>query len=96
MFAIGPHLIDNPVFLAPMAGISDRPFRDLCARHGAGYAASEMISSDTLLHATAKTQHRIQRASNGLPHAVQIAGSCLLYTSPSPRDLSTSRMPSSA
>ena len=48
MFAIGPHLIDNPVFLAPMAGISDRPFRDLCARHGAGYAASEMISSDTL------------------------------------------------
>ena len=75
MFAIGPHLIDNPVFLAPMAGISDRPFRDLCARHGAGYAASEMISSDTLLHATAKTQHRIQRASNGLPHAVQIAGS---------------------
>jgi len=58
-----------------MAGISDRPFRDLCAREGAGYAASEMISSDTLLYATAKTRHRIVRANNGLPHAVQIAGS---------------------
>jgi len=75
MIEIGPHSIGNPVFLAPMAGITDRPFRDLCAKLGAGYAASEMISSDTLLHATAKTQHRIQRASNGLPHAVQIAGS---------------------
>lgn len=75
MIDIGPYSIVNPVFLAPMAGITDRPFRDLCARHGAGYAASEMISSDTLLHATAKTQHRIRRASNGLPHAVQIAGS---------------------
>jgi len=58
-----------------MAGITDRPFRDLCAREGAGYAASEMISSDTLLHATDKTRHRVERASNELPHAVQIAGS---------------------
>lgn len=71
---IGTHAIDNPVFLAPMAGITDRPFRDLCAREGAGFAASEMISSDTLLYATAKTRHRIVRACNDLPHAVQIAG----------------------
>lgn len=75
MIEIGAHVVINPVFLAPMAGISDRPFRDLCAREGAGYAASEMISSDTLLYATAKTRHRIVRANNALPHAVQIAGS---------------------
>ena len=72
---IGPHRLRNGVFLAPMAGITDRPFRDLCAREGVGYAASEMISSDTLLHASAKTRHRVVRADNDLPHAVQIAGS---------------------
>ncbi|MBX2881341.1 MAG: tRNA dihydrouridine synthase DusB [Granulosicoccus sp.] len=71
---IGTHTVSNPLFLAPMAGVSDRPFRDLCAREGAGFAASEMISSDTLLFATAKTRHRIERASSDLPHAVQIAG----------------------
>lgn len=74
MMEIGTHTIDNPVFLAPMAGVTDRPFRDLCAAQGAGFAASEMISSDTLLFATAKTRHRIERANNNLPHAVQIAG----------------------
>jgi len=74
MIEIGTHRLRNNVFLAPMAGITDRTFRNLCAREGAGYAASEMISSDTLLHATAKTRHRIQRADNDLPHAVQIAG----------------------
>ena len=72
---IGSHRLRNGVFLAPMAGITDRPFRDLCAREGVGYAASEMISSDTLLHASAKTRHRVARADNDLPHAVQIAGS---------------------
>jgi len=59
-----------------MAGVTDGPFRRLCAREGAGYAASEMISSDTLLHATAKTRHRIRPAdAQRLVHAVQIAGS---------------------
>lgn len=57
-----------------MAGVTDGPFRKLCAREGAGYAASEMISSDTLLYATAKTRHRLQRADDSLVHAVQIAG----------------------
>jgi len=75
MIQIGTHKIDNPVFLAPMAGVSDRPFREACTLQGAGYAASEMISSDTLLYATAKTRHRIVRANNDVPHAVQIAGS---------------------
>lgn len=75
MIEIGAHVIDNPVFLAPMAGITDRPFREACTAQGAGYAASEMISSDTLLYATSKTRHRIVRANNDVPHTVQIAGS---------------------
>lgn len=58
-----------------MAGITDRPFRTLCARHGAVHAPSEMIASDTLLYATAKTSHRVVRAEGALVHAVQIAGS---------------------
>lgn len=74
MIEIGTHVINTPVFLAPMAGVTDRAFRDVCAKQGVGYAASEMISSDTLLYATAKTRHRIVRADNDLPHAVQIAG----------------------
>jgi len=74
MLEIGPHKLLNNVFLAPMAGITDAPFRQLCAREGVGYAASEMISSDALLFATKKTRHRITRIDNGLPHAVQIAG----------------------
>ncbi|MFK7893425.1 MAG: tRNA dihydrouridine synthase DusB [Granulosicoccus sp.] len=74
MIEVGTHLTENPVFLAPMAGVTDRPFRQLCAQQGAGFAASEMISSDTLLYATAKTRHRIAPAQNNLPHAVQIAG----------------------
>jgi tRNA-dihydrouridine synthase B len=75
MIQIGPYILKNGVFLAPMAGVSDRAFRDICAGQGIGFAASEMISSDTTLHASNKTQHRIARASNDLPHAVQIVGS---------------------
>lgn len=75
MIEIGPYTLKNGVFLAPMAGVSDRAFRDICASQGIGFAASEMISSDTTLHASAKTQHRIARANNDLPHAVQIVGS---------------------
>jgi len=75
MLQIGPHKLLNNVFLAPMAGITDAPFRELCAREGAAFAASEMISSDALLFAKNKTRHRIKRVDNGLPHAVQIAGS---------------------
>jgi tRNA-dihydrouridine synthase B len=75
MIEIGPFLLPGKAMLAPMAGITDRPFRSLCMRHGAVHGASEMISSDTLLHATAKTSHRIVRASGSRVHAVQIAGS---------------------
>lgn len=75
MLQIGEYSLTNNVFLAPMAGITDGPFRRLCAQQGAAYAASEMISSDALLFASDKTRHRIERVDNGLPHAVQIAGS---------------------
>jgi len=75
MLQIGKHSLRNTVFLAPMAGITDAPFRALCAREGVGYAASEMISSDAQLFASDKTRHRIEKVDNGLPHAVQIAGS---------------------
>ena len=72
---IGPYRLRNRLFLAPMAGVTDGPFRKLCAREGAGYAASEMISSDTLLYASAKTRHRIRPADAArLVHAIQIAG----------------------
>lgn len=77
--SIGPYALRNNVFLAPMAGITDAPFRSLCARENAGYAASEMISSDATLHASDKTRHRVARCNNGLPHAVQIAGSSPVY-----------------
>ena len=76
---IGSFTLRNNVFLAPMAGITDAPFRHLCAREQVGYAASEMISADTTLHATDKTKHRVLRSDNGLPHAVQIAGSSPEY-----------------
>jgi len=76
---IGPYMLRNNVFLAPMAGITDAPFRQACAREQVGYAASEMISSDATLHATEKTKHRVLRCNNGLPHAVQIAGSSATY-----------------
>lgn len=76
---IGQHTLRNNVFLAPMAGITDAPFRLVCAQHGAGYAASEMISSDVKLHATNKTKSRIAKSGNGLPHAVQIVGSSATY-----------------
>ena len=76
---IGRYTLRNNVFLAPMAGITDAPFRSLCAREQVGYAASEMISADATLHATDKTKHRVLRSNNGLPHAVQIAGSSPEY-----------------
>lgn len=76
---IGNYTLRNNVFLAPMAGITDAPFRRICAQHNVGYAASEMISADTTLHATDKTRSRIAKCGNGLPHAVQIAGSSAEY-----------------
>ena len=72
--SIGPHVLPNRVFVAPMAGVTDRPYRQLCKRLGAGYAVSEMAASNALLWATDKTTRRINHDGEIAPKAVQIAG----------------------
>ena len=71
---IGPHALTNNVFVAPMAGVTDRPFRMLCKRLGAGYAVSEMVTSRRDLWDTLKTSRRANHAGEAEPIAVQIAG----------------------
>jgi tRNA-dihydrouridine synthase B len=71
---IGRHTLRNNVFVAPMAGVTDRPFRQLCKRLGAGYAVSEMAASDPRLWASSKTSRRLDHAGEMEPKAVQIAG----------------------
>ena len=71
---IGPYEISSPVFLAPMAGITDRPFRQLCRRMGAGLVVSEMVSSDPSLRSSRKTQLRLDHKGEQEPISVQIAG----------------------
>ena len=71
---IGPYLLANALFVAPMAGVTDRPFRQLCRRLGAGYAVSEMISSRPDLWRTPKTTRRANHEGEPGPIAVQIAG----------------------
>ncbi len=64
----------NALFVAPMAGVSDRPFRQVCKAHGAGLAVSEMVTSNALLYATEKTRHRTDHQGETGPVSVQIAG----------------------
>jgi tRNA-dihydrouridine synthase B len=71
---IGPYSLSNNVFVAPMAGVTDRPYRQLCKQLGAGYAVSEMAASDPRLWASEKTSRRINHAGEMEPKAVQIAG----------------------
>ena len=71
---IGPHLLPNALFVAPMAGVTDRPFRQLCRGFGAGYAVSEMVTSRRDLWHTLKTSRRADHAGEPGPIAVQIAG----------------------
>jgi tRNA-dihydrouridine synthase B len=71
---IGSHVIDPPLILAPMAGVTDKPFRLLCKRLGAGYAVSEMTSSDPRLWKTRKSLHRMDHRDEPAPIGVQIAG----------------------
>jgi len=72
---IGAIQIDPAMPLAPMAGVTDKPFRQLCKRLGAGLAASEMTASDPRLWQTRKSLHRMDHAGEPDPVAVQIAGS---------------------
>lgn len=75
MFKIGPYIATNNLVLAPMAGVTDRPFRDVCREQGAGLAISEMVTSDQSLWGSRKSRHRLDyRGETGL-RIVQIAGS---------------------
>ena len=71
---IGPYELASPLALAPMAGVTDRPFRMLCRSMGAGVAASEMITADSRLWHTGKSRRRLDHAGEPEPRVVQIAG----------------------
>jgi tRNA-dihydrouridine synthase B len=71
---IGGFVLANNLFVAPMAGVTDRPFRQLCRRLGAGHAVSEMISARPDLRDSVKTRKRADHAGESAPIAVQIAG----------------------
>lgn len=76
MIQLGEHCINRPLMLAPMAGISDLPFRQLCLNHGADLAVAEMVTSNTRLWHKRKHRDRLRRDENGnRPHIIQIAGS---------------------
>jgi tRNA-dihydrouridine synthase B len=71
---IGPHQLKNNLIVAPMAGVTDRPFRQLCKRMGAGMAVSEMVASNSLLWGSEKTRRRANHEGEADPISVQIAG----------------------
>src|SRR5580658_1289580 len=72
--SIGPYRLASNVLLAPMAGVTDRPFRMLCRRFGAGLAASEMLTADMRLWDSPKSQRRMDHTGEPSPRVVQIAG----------------------
>jgi len=74
MFSIGSWAIEQPSVLAPMAGITDLPFRKLCRELGAGLAVSEMVTSDTNLWRSRKSQQRLVHKDDTGPISVQLAG----------------------
>ena len=71
---IGPYQLKNNLIVAPMAGVTDRPFRQLCKTMGAGMAVSEMVASNSLLRGSAKTRRRANHDGEVDPISVQIAG----------------------
>lgn len=71
---IGPYVLDNNLILAPMAGVTDRPFRQLCTRLGAGLVVSEMLSSNPQVWERDKSKHRMDHRGETGIRAVQIAG----------------------
>lgn len=71
---IGPYQLRNRLVVAPMAGVTDRPFRQLCKRMGAGMAVSEMVASNSLLWGSEKTRRRANHDGEVEPISVQIAG----------------------
>lgn len=79
---IGPYELASPFLLAPMAGITDAPFRRLCRRFGAGMTTSEMTTADIRLWRTVKSERRLDLDMDAEPRVVQIVGS-------EPRELAT-------
>ncbi|MHB8453418.1 MAG: tRNA dihydrouridine synthase DusB [Acidiferrobacterales bacterium] len=71
---LGPYTLKNNLLVAPMAGITDRPFRQLCRKLGAGMAVSEMVSSNSLLYGSEKTLRRANHDGETEPKSVQLAG----------------------
>ncbi len=71
---IGPYRLRNNLVLAPMAGVTDRPFRQLCRRFGAGLAVSEMVSSNAALRHSRQTLRRMDHSGEPTPKSIQIAG----------------------
>jgi tRNA-dihydrouridine synthase B len=71
---IGPYTLKNNLIVAPMAGVTDRPFRQLCKSMGAGMAVSEMVASNSLLWGSEKTRRRANHDGEADPISVQIAG----------------------
>src|ERR1700693_4807096 len=71
---IGPYKLKNNLIVAPMAGVTDRPFRQLCKSMGAGMAVSEMVASNSLLRGSEKTRRRANHEGEVDPISVQIAG----------------------
>ena len=74
MLTIGPYQLDNCTILAPMAGVTDRPFRTLCREQGAALAVSEMVTSDSRLWHTRKSSFRLCHDGEAAPRSIQIAG----------------------
>jgi tRNA-dihydrouridine synthase B len=74
VFRIGPYEVEAPAVLAPMAGVTDRPFRILCRSLGAALAPSEMLTSDMRLWTTSKSRRRMDHAGEPEPRIVQLAG----------------------
>ncbi len=73
-YQIGSYQLNSRLLLAPMAGITDRPYRDICRKYGAGLASSEMITSDMSLLHTKKTQQRLPQRNEPGPRSAQIVG----------------------
>lgn len=73
-FKIGPYQINEPIILAPMAGVTDRPFRQLCKSLGAGLAVTEMVGANSLMHGSEKTKRRANHEGETRPCSVQIVG----------------------
>jgi tRNA-dihydrouridine synthase B len=71
---IGPYKLKNNLIVAPMAGVTDRPFRQLCKKMGAGMAVSEMVASNSLLYGSEKTKRRANHEGEVEPISVQIVG----------------------